>query len=137
MTNECTLSAGHFDGHGGTPEQYRWHCPMGHVQGYSRSHWMPASGDYSLRIAPAAAAGQQANKQHSTNTPKKLAILMAMAMRRYVTVHIARWRRFRSLLDATKHRHWASIAADSCNRSCMCRFIMSFFIVNSYKKVAG
>jgi hypothetical protein len=28
---------------------------MRHVQGYSRSHWMPPSGDYLLRIAPAAA----------------------------------------------------------------------------------
>jgi hypothetical protein len=28
---------------------------MQHIQGYSRSHWMPASGNYSLRIAPAAA----------------------------------------------------------------------------------
>jgi hypothetical protein len=55
MTNKCTLSTGHFDGHGGAPEQYRWHCPMQHVQGYSGSHWTPASGNYSLRIAPAAA----------------------------------------------------------------------------------
>ncbi len=55
MTNKCTLSAGRFDGHGGAPEQYRWHRPMWHVQGYSGSHWMPASGDYSLRMAPAAA----------------------------------------------------------------------------------
>jgi hypothetical protein len=28
---------------------------MQHVQGYSGSHWTPASGDYSLHIAPAAA----------------------------------------------------------------------------------
>jgi hypothetical protein len=28
---------------------------MQHVQGYSGSHWTPPSGDYSLRIAPAAA----------------------------------------------------------------------------------
>jgi hypothetical protein len=49
--NKCTSLAGRFDGHGGAPEQY----PMRHVQGYSRSHWMPASGNYSLRIAPAAA----------------------------------------------------------------------------------
>jgi hypothetical protein len=28
---------------------------MRHVQGYSKSHWMPPSGDYLLRIAPAAA----------------------------------------------------------------------------------
>ena len=28
---------------------------MQHVQGYSGSHWTPASGNYLLRIAPAAA----------------------------------------------------------------------------------
>ncbi len=53
--NKCTLSAGRFDGHGSAPEQYRQHHPMWHVQGYSGSHWTPASGDYSLCIAPAAA----------------------------------------------------------------------------------
>jgi hypothetical protein len=53
--NECTSSTGHFDGHGGAPEQYRWHCLMRHVQGYSGSHWTPASGGYLLRITPAAA----------------------------------------------------------------------------------
>ncbi len=55
MTNKCILSAGRFDGHGSAPEQYRWHRPIRHVQGYSVSHWMPASGAYSLRIAPASA----------------------------------------------------------------------------------
>jgi hypothetical protein len=55
MTNKCTLSADRFDGHGGALEQYRQHCPMRHVQGYSGSHWTPASGNYLLRIAPAAA----------------------------------------------------------------------------------
>ncbi len=44
-------------------------------------------------ILPQRLSGQQANKHQSTNTPKKLAVLMAMAMRRYVTTHIARWRR--------------------------------------------
>jgi hypothetical protein len=53
--NKCTLSAGHFDGLGGAPEQYRWHQPMQHVQGYSGSHWTPASGGYLLRITPAGA----------------------------------------------------------------------------------
>jgi hypothetical protein len=62
---------------------------------------------------------------------------MAMAMRPYVTAHIARWRRFRALLDATKRHHWASNAADSYNRSCMCQSFTSFFIVNLYKKVTG
>jgi hypothetical protein len=53
--NECTSSAVRFDGHSDAPEQYRWHRPMRHVQGYSGSHWMPALGNYLLRITPAAA----------------------------------------------------------------------------------
>jgi hypothetical protein len=53
--SKCTSSAGRFDGHGGALEQYRWHRPMQHVQGYSRSHWAPPSGNYSLCIAPTAA----------------------------------------------------------------------------------
>jgi hypothetical protein len=55
MTDECTLSAGHFDGHSGAPEQYRRHRPMQHVQGYSGSHWTLPLGNYLLPIAPAAA----------------------------------------------------------------------------------
>jgi hypothetical protein len=60
MTIKCTLSAVRFDGHGSLPVQYK-HCPMQHVQGYSRSHWMPPLGNYSLRIAQAAtrARGKQ------------------------------------------------------------------------------
>jgi hypothetical protein len=55
MTNKCTSSAGRLDGHGGAPEQYKWHRPMLYVKGYSGSHWTPALGNYLLRIAPAAA----------------------------------------------------------------------------------
>jgi hypothetical protein len=65
MTNECTSSAGRFDGHGSAAEQYRWHRPMRHVQGYSGSHWMPPSGDYLLRIAPTAA--RATDKQTTIN----------------------------------------------------------------------
>jgi hypothetical protein len=69
ITNKCTLSAGHFDGHGGAPEQYRWYCLMRHVQGYSGSHWMSASGNYLLRIAPAStrATGIQTTINNYTN----------------------------------------------------------------------
>jgi hypothetical protein len=52
---------------------------------------------------------------------------MAMAMRRYVTVHIARWRRFRSFKNPTKRHHWVSIVADNDNWSHMCRFFYKFF----------
>jgi hypothetical protein len=61
MMNKCTSSAGRFDGHGGAPEQYRWHRLMRHVQGYSGNPWTPPSGNYLLHIAPAAtrATGKQ------------------------------------------------------------------------------
>ncbi len=136
MTNECTSIAARFEGLADASEQYRWHCPMRHVQSYSRSYWTPALGNYSLRIAPAAARASGKQKQ-STKAPKKVAVFMAMATRRYITVHIARWKRFRALLDATKRHHWASIVAVCCNWSRMCRFFSSFFIVNSYKKATG
>jgi hypothetical protein len=55
MTSKCTSVAACFEGLADAPEQYRRHRPMRHVQGYSESHWMLASGNYSLRIAPAAA----------------------------------------------------------------------------------
>jgi hypothetical protein len=55
VANKCTSSAGHFDGHGGAPDQYRRHRPMQHVHGYSGSHWTLALGNYLLHIAPAAA----------------------------------------------------------------------------------
>jgi hypothetical protein len=81
MTNECTSSAGGFDG------QYRRHCSMWHVQGYSGRHWMQPSGNYLLRIAPAAARAT-ANKTKTKNVPKKLAIFMAAVVRQYNTACI-------------------------------------------------
>jgi hypothetical protein len=66
MTNKCTLSAGRFYGHGDPPVQYEAHRPMQHVQGYTRSHWMPLSGNYLLRIAPVAARAT-ANKTTTKN----------------------------------------------------------------------
>jgi hypothetical protein len=45
-TTKCTHFAGHFDGCGGAPEQYRPHHPMKEVQGFTRSHWLPPLGEY-------------------------------------------------------------------------------------------
>ncbi len=91
------------------------------LEATGRRHWATT-----CSVLPQWPPGQQANKQQSTNAPKKVAVLMVMAMRRYVTVHIARWRRFRALLDATKRHHRASIVVDSCNWSRMCQFFKSF-----------
>jgi hypothetical protein len=70
MMNKCTSLAGHFDGHGDALEQYRWHFPMRHVQGYSGSHWTPPSGNYSLRIPPAVARAT-ANETMTKKCTKK------------------------------------------------------------------
>jgi hypothetical protein len=57
---------------------------MQNVQGYIRSQWLPSLGDYSLYIALEAArvAGKPTTMK---NTPSLLAILMAVAVRRYNT----------------------------------------------------
>jgi hypothetical protein len=133
MASTCSSIVGHFNGHGSPPVQYEAHCPMQHVQGYSGSHWMPALGDYLLCIAPWL-PGQQANKQQSTNTPTKLAILMAMAMRRYVTARIAKWRRSRALLEATGRCLWASIMSDNIKGTRLQRFFYVFHHQNSRKR---
>ncbi len=86
-----------------------------------RRHW--ATTCYLLPQRP---PGQQANKQKSTNTPKKVAILMAMAMRRYVTSHIAWWRRSRASLEATGCRRQASIMSNNINQTWLQRFFLMF-----------
>jgi hypothetical protein len=55
MISKCTSVVAPFEGLVDVPEQYRWHCPMQHVQGYLGSHWTLPLSDNLLRIAPAAA----------------------------------------------------------------------------------
>jgi hypothetical protein len=55
MARICTSFAGRFDALGNPPLQYRAHCPMEVVMGCIRGHWTPPPGDYSHRIALAAA----------------------------------------------------------------------------------
>ncbi len=73
-------------------------------------------------VLPQRPPGQQAYTQQSTNTPAKLAILMAMAMCRYITAHIARWRRSRASLEATGRRHWVSIMPNNIVRTWLRHF---------------
>ncbi len=46
----------------------RAHRPMEHIQGFTRSHWMPPSGECLRRIAPAAAMVDDFEKTHKTLT---------------------------------------------------------------------
>jgi hypothetical protein len=64
------------------------------------------------------------------NAPTSLAILMAVAVRRYNTACIIRWRMSRDSMEATGRRHRASIRSDKVLRSKLRQFFLSFFIVN-------
>jgi hypothetical protein len=87
-------------------------------------------------VLPQRLPGQRANKQKSTNTPKKVAVLMAMAMRRYVTACIAQWRRSRASLEATGRRHRASIMSNNINWTWL-RWFFYVFIVKTIGKGHG
>jgi hypothetical protein len=61
---------------------------------------------------------------------------MAMAMRRYVTAHIAQWRRSRASLEATGRRHQVSIMSDSTNRTWL-QHVFYVFIIKTVGKGHG
>jgi hypothetical protein len=98
---------------------------MEEVQGFGRSHWTPLLVEYSLRFALAAAL-VSIKTTTIKNAPTLPAIWMAMAVRRYNTARIARWRRSRAMLDATGCRHRASIAADSSQSDIPTPFFYDF-----------
>ncbi len=77
-------------------------------------------------ILPQRPPGQQAKKQQSTNTPKKVAMLTAAVVRRYNTAGIAQWRRSRALLEATGPHHRVSIMSDNINQTWLRRFFLMF-----------
>ncbi len=85
-------------------------------------------------ISPQRPPGHKANKQQSTNTPKKVAVLMAMAMCRYVTGHISHWRSSRASLEATGRHHWASIMSNNINWTWLRCFFWSFHHQNRRKR---
>jgi hypothetical protein len=84
---QSASSVGHVDSHGSAPVQYGVNPLMQHVQGYTGSHWLPPSGNYSLRIALVAAKAT-ANETKMKNAPSLLAVPMAAVLRRYDTGHI-------------------------------------------------
>ncbi len=96
-----------------------------------RRHWVTA-----CSVLPQRPPGQQANKQQSTNTPTKMAVLMTMSMRWYVTPCIAQWRRPRASLGATGCHHWASIMSNNIKGTWLRRFF-DVFIVKLKEKVTG
>ena len=100
----CISVAGLFNGHTDALKQCGAHCSMQLDQGFIGSHWTLPLGNYLLHIVPAAARAT-INKTTMQHVPTLLAILMAIAMRRYFTVRIARWRSCAAFIKATKCRH--------------------------------
>ncbi len=64
-------SAGDFDHHADAVVQCGAHCPMEHILGFTRRHWMPPSGKCLRRIAPAAAMVYK-YVENTQNTNNKL-----------------------------------------------------------------
>jgi hypothetical protein len=60
------------------------HCLLERVQGFTRSHWTPPSGEYLLRIIPSD-NGVACKKKITKKAPYLLAISMAVVVRRYDT----------------------------------------------------
>jgi hypothetical protein len=94
----------------------RW-CNTKHIAQCSMSRATPEATGCRHRVTtcsvlPQQPPGQQANKQQSTNAPKKLAILMAAAVHLYNTTHIAQYRRSRASLEATGCHHRVSTCSD-------------------------
>ncbi len=100
----------------------QWGMSRATLEATGRWHWATT-----CSVLPQRPPEQQANKQQSTNTPKKVAMMMAAAVHRYNTPCIAQWRRSRALLEATGRRHWASIMLDNINWT----WLRHFFIIKT------
>jgi hypothetical protein len=57
-----------IDGHGDAAVRRGAHRKMKHIQGFTRSHWMPPSGEFLHRIAVAAAMVDDFGRKHKTLT---------------------------------------------------------------------
>jgi hypothetical protein len=63
--------AGNFNHHADAAVQCGEHCPMEHIQSFTRSHWMLPSGKCLRRIAPAAVMVNEL-VENTQKTNKKL-----------------------------------------------------------------
>jgi hypothetical protein len=121
--NECTSVAGHFDDHVEALTRYMRYRPIAQCS-MSRAtpeatgcrHWAATHS-----VSPWRLPGQQQTIQRCNMYP--LWWSLAIAMRWYYTVRIARWRRSRAFIKATKRRHWVSTRSDSVNRSSQCCYL--------------
>jgi hypothetical protein len=83
---KCRESAGDFNHHVDAAVRCRAHCPMGHIPGFTRSHWMPPSGKCLHCIAPAAAMVDE-YVENTQNTNKKIFLASDYGTNRSLVVY--------------------------------------------------
>jgi len=125
-----------FDGRPDAPVQAtyidQWREFMATLEATGNRHW--ASFRTVLPQRTTGFACRQKNDEKASYLP---AVLLAVAVRRYNTKRIARWRGTRATPEATGCRHRASIVADRMNQSRKSQFFPSFFIVDPLKRGLG
>jgi len=104
--------------------EYGAHRPIQHDQGFTRSHWMLPSGNYSLHIALAAIRATINTTMYYV--PTLLAISMAITMQWYYTARIARWRRFVAFIKPLHATIGQALALILPNRTCQRRLFRTF-----------
>jgi hypothetical protein len=110
----------------------RWREFMATPEATGSRHWA------SIRtVLPRRTTGFACRQKNDEKASYLPAISPAVAVRRYDTKRITRWRRTRATPEATGCRQRASIAADRMNQSCKSRFFPSFFIVDPLKRGLG
>ena len=110
----------------------RWREFMATPEATGSRHWA------SIRtVLPRRTTGFACRQKNDEKASYLPAVLLAVAVRRYDTKCIARWRGTRATPEATGCRHQASIAADRMNPLRKSQFFPSFFIVNPLKRGLG
>jgi hypothetical protein len=131
ITNKCASVAGHFDGHVDALKQWTAQCSISRaiLDAPGSRHWATTHS-----VLPRWPPVQQANKQQSTNTPKKVAMFMAAVVHQYNTACIARWRRSRALLEATGGRHEMIIMSNNMKPDMAMMFFLCYHCQNCRKR---
>jgi hypothetical protein len=68
---KCRHIAGNFDHHADAVVRCGAHCPIEHIQGFTRSHWILPSGECLHCIAPTAVMADEL-VENTQNTNKKI-----------------------------------------------------------------
>jgi hypothetical protein len=83
---KCRESAGDFNHHADEAVRCGAYCPMEHILGFTRSHWMPPLGKCLRHIAPAAAMVDK-YVENTQNTNKNLLLANNYGTNRSLVVY--------------------------------------------------